>query len=75
MENVRVKELEDFSNNFLKKLGEDDEKIITQRRVKTETNEELNDINKKRALNLPNFSLTKIYKKKKNKKEPLVINI
>ena len=75
MENVRVKELEDFSNNFLKKLGEDDEKIITQRRVKTETKEELNDINKKRALNLPNFSLTNLYKKKKNKKEPLVINI
>jgi len=77
MKNVRVKELEDFSNDFLRKLGEDEEKIMMQRPVKTEINEdineELNDISKRRSLNLPNFSITNLYKKKNKKKEPLVI--
>ena len=77
MKNVRVKELEDISNDFLRKLGEDEEKTIMQRPVKTEINEdlneELNDISKKRSLNLPNFSITNLYKKKSKKKEPLVI--
>ena len=77
MKNVRVKELEGFSNDFLRKLGEDEEKIMIQRPVKTEINEdineELNDISKKRSLNLPNFSITNLYKKKNKKKEPLVI--
>ena len=77
MKNVRVKELEDFSNDFLRKLGEDEEKIMIKRPIKTEItediNEELNDISKKRALNLPNFSITNLYKKKNKKKEPIVI--
>ena len=73
MKNVRVKELEDFSNDFLRKLGEDEEKIMIKRPIKTEINEELNNISKKRSLNLPNFSITNLYKKKNKKKEPLVI--
>ena len=68
MKNVRVKELEDFSNDFLRKLGEDEEKIMMQRPVKTEINEdineELNDISKRRSLNLPNFSITRKIRKK-----------
>ena len=50
---------------------------MIQRPIKTEINEdineELNDISKRRSLNLPNFSITNLYKKKNKKKEPLVI--
>ena len=39
MENVRVKELENISNDFLRKLGlGDEEKISSQLPVKTEGN-------------------------------------
>lgn len=80
MKNVRVKELGDFSNDFLRKIGQDeDEKISSQRPVKTEVNEDIEDLinnNKKRKrLNIPDFSFTKVYKKEINKKEPLVIII
>lgn len=82
MENVRVKELENISNDFLRKLGlGDEEKISSQLPVKTEGNYYYNttepningDISKKRSLNLPNYSLTKLYKKKSSKIKPLVI--
>ena len=80
MKNVRVKELEDFSNDFLRKIGQDeDEKISSQRPVKTEVNEDIEELinnNKKiKRLNMPDFSITKVYKKEINKKEPLVIII
>ena len=63
-------------NDFLKKLGEnEDEKGFIQRRVKTEGNIDMNEsIEKKRLLNLPDFSINKKYKKKKDKKEQSVIN-
>ena len=84
MKNVRVKELEDFSNDFLRRLGDndEDEKIITEKPLKTEGNiytndiaEKIinNDISKRKLLNIPDFSLTKIYKAKNGQKKPLVI--
>ena len=76
MKNVRVKELEDFSNDFLRKLREnEDEKVFIQRPVKTEANiEDINEsIKKKRSLNLPDFSITNLYRKKNKKKDPIVI--
>ena len=84
MKNVRVKELEDFSNDFLRRLGDndEDEKIITEKPLKTEGNVYTNDITKKiinndiskrKLLNIPDFSLTKIYKAKNGQKKPLVI--
>ena len=76
MKNVRVKELEDFSNDFLRKIREnEDEKVFIQRHVKTEANiEDINEsIKKKRSLNLPDFSITNLYRKKKKKKDPIVI--
>jgi hypothetical protein len=78
MENVRVKELKDFSNDFLRRLGEDEEeKIIPEKRLKTEGNidndDENNNISKRRILNLPDFSLTKLYKAQTTKKKHLVI--
>jgi len=77
MKNVRVKELEDFSNDFLRKIREnEDEKVFIQRPVKTEANiEDINEsIKKKRSLNLPDFSITNLYRKKNKKKDPIVIN-
>ena len=76
MKNVRVKELEDFSNDFLRRIREnEDEKIFIQRPVKTEANiEDINEsIKKKRSLNLPDFSITNLYRKKNKKKDPIVI--
>ena len=76
MKNVRVKELEDFSNDFLRKIREnEDEKVFIQRPVKTEANiEDINEsIKKKRSLNLPDFSITNLYRKKNKKKDPIVI--
>ena len=84
MKNVRVKELEDFSNDYLRRLGDndEDEKIITEKPLKTEGNIYTNDITKKiinndiskrKLLNIPDFSLTKIYKAKNGQKKPLVI--
>ena len=78
MKNVRVRELEDLSNDFLKKLREDeDEKIFLKRPIKTENNTEVNGsskiANKRNLLNLPDFSITHLYKKKNRKKEEIVI--
>ena len=78
MKNVRVKELEDFSNDFLRKIQDDeDEKTFIQRPFKTEAKiEDINEsMRKKRSLNLPDFSITNLYRKKnKKKKDPIVIN-
>ena len=77
MKNVRVKELEDFSNDFLRKIQDDeDEKTFIQRPFKTEAKiEDINEsMKKKRSLNLPDFSITNLYRKKNKKKDPIVIN-
>ncbi len=77
MKNVRVKELEDFSNDFLRKIRDDeDEKTFIQRPFKTEAKiEDINEsMRKKRSLNLPDFSITNLYRKKNKKKDPIVIN-
>ena len=77
MKNVRVKELEDFSNDFLRKIQDDeDEKTFIQRPSKTEAKiEDINEsMRKKRSLNLPDFSITNLYRKKNKKKDPIVIN-
>ncbi len=77
MKNVRVKELEDFSNDFLRKIQDDeDEKTFIQRPFKTEAKiEDINEsMRKKRSLNLPDFSITNLYRKKNKKKDPIVIN-
>ena len=77
MKNVRVKELEDFSNDFLRKIQDDeDEKTFIQRPFKTEAKiENINEsMRKKRSLNLPDFSITNLYRKKNKKKDPIVIN-
>ncbi len=77
MKNVRVKELEDFSKDFLRKIQDDeDEKTFIQRPFKTEAKiEDINEsMRKKRSLNLPDFSITNLYRKKNTKKDPIVIN-
>ena len=77
MKNVRVKELEDFSNDFLRKIQDDEaEKTFIQRPFKTEAKiEDINEsMRKKRSLNLPDFSITNLYRKKNKKKDPIVIN-
>ena len=77
MKNVRVRELEDFSNDFLRKIQDDeDEKTFIQRPFKTEAKiEDINEsMRKKRSLNLPDFSITNLYRKKNKKKDPIVIN-
>ena len=79
MKNVRVRELEEISNDFFHKLGEDeDEKTFSKRPMKTEVNtdmdDSLNNISKKKLLNLPDFSITNNYRKHKRKKESVVMN-
>ncbi len=72
-----MKELEDFSNDFLRKIQDDeDEKTFIQRPFKTEAKiEDINEsMRKKRSLNLPDFSITNLYRKKNKKKDPIVIN-
>lgn len=80
----RVKELEDFSNDFLKKLRQDEEEsnnIFIKKPINTEIKQEISKNNNSRNnsyrknLNLPNFSITKSFKKNKRKKENIVINI
>ena len=77
MENVRVKELEDFSNDFLRKLGlDEDEKTLIQRPLKTEGNITISNSRERRKhLNIPDFSITNLYRKKNKKKQSLVIQI
>ena len=69
MENERIKEIQDISNDFLRKLGEDDDDIILSKKpLQTEMGEnERNSINT-RKLNIPNFSISRLYKRQKNNK-------
>lgn len=73
MENERIKEIQDISNDFLRKLGEDDDDIILSKKpLQTEMGEnERNSINT-RKLNIPNFSISRLYKRQKNNKASIV---
>ena len=74
MNNDRINELQDISNNFLKRLGEDEDELDTTKRpLETEIKEDINNNSNTRQLNLPNFSITHLYKKEKEKKTSLVI--
>ena len=73
MDNDRVKELQDISNDFLKRLGEDADDIDSIKQpLKTEINDDMKSNVKIRKLNMPNFSITNLYKKEKEKKVSLV---
>lgn len=73
MENERIKEIQDISNDFLRKLGEDDDDIILSKKpLQTEMGEnERNSINT-RKLNMPNFSISRLYKRQKYNKASIV---
>ena len=74
MDNDRVKELQDISNDFLKRLGEDEEDNIDsiKKPLKTDINDDMKSNVKIRKLNMPNFSITNLYKKEKERKVSLV---
>ena len=73
MDNDRVKELQDISNDFLKRLGEDEDDIDSIKQpLKTEINDDMKSNVKIRKLNMPNFSITNLYKKENEKKVSLV---
>lgn len=76
MNNDRIKELEDISNDFLRRLGEDEEELdLTKKSLKTEINQDkVNNSNTIKNLNIPDFSLTRLYRKQKEKK-PSLVNI
>ena len=69
----RVKELEDFANDFLKRLEDDEEEVkkATERPITEGPIENEEEKEKRKRLGIPDFSLEKVYKKKKN--EPIVI--
>ena len=73
MENERIKELQDISNDFLRKLGENDDDInLMNKPLQTEVGEnERNSINT-RKLNMPNFSISRLYKRQKYNKASIV---
>ena len=75
MNSDRIEELQDISNDFLRRLGEDEDDInLSNRPVKTEiTNDADNKLNR-RKINMPNFSISRLYKKGNEKKISLVIN-
>ena len=73
MDNDRVKELQDISNDFLKRLGEDEDNIDSIKQpLKTDINDDMKSNVKIRKLNMPNFSITNLYKKEKERKVSLV---
>jgi histone H3/H4 len=73
MSNDRVKELQDISNEFLRRLGEDEDAFDpTKSPLKTEINSEIKSNSKKNKLNLPNFSISRLYKRESEKKNSLV---
>ena len=73
MSNDRVKELEDISNEFLRRLGEDEDDFTSLKTpLKTEINEVTKTNSKIRKLNLPNFSISRLYRKENEKKVALV---
>ena len=71
----RINELKDFSNDFFKRLGEDenvDEIKTINRPIKTQLNEDIKSKSNKILLNMPNFSITQLYNKRNNKKISVV---
>ena len=71
----RIKELEDFANDFFKRLGDDDEEEIDKplnHSITGESIENQKEKERRRKLNIPDFSLEKLYKKKKQ--DQIVIN-
>ena len=73
MSNDRVKELQDISNEFLRRLGEDEDDFTSLKTpIKTEINEVTKTNSKIRKLNLPNFSISRLYRKENEKKVALV---
>ncbi len=75
MKNDRVEELQDISNEFLRRLGEDEDDInLNKQTLKTEVNSDASTLFNRRKINMPNFSLSRLYKKGNEKKVSLVIN-
>ena len=75
MDNDRIRELQALSNEFLRKLGEeDDEEILLKQSINTESNENAKNNIEKRKLNMPDFSLSRLYKRKLDHKISLVNN-
>ena len=73
MSNDRVKELQDISNEFLRRLGEEEDDFTSLKTpLKTEINEVTKTNSKIRKLNLPNFSISRLYRKENEKKVALV---
>lgn len=72
MKNDRITELQDISNDFLRSLGEEDINEIIKNHLQTDTNENIKNNSDTRTINIPNFSLTRLYKKEQDKKESLV---
>jgi len=74
MNNDRINELQDISNDFLRRLGEDEEEELHS--IKNPIRTEINDNNKDNSntlkLNMPNFSISRLYRKEKEKKPSLV---
>ena len=74
MNSDRINELQDISNDFLRRLGEDEDEFDSAKRpLKTEIKEDFKNNANIRSLNLPNFSITHLYRKEKEKKNSLVI--
>ena len=73
MENERIKELQDISNDFLRKLGENDYDInLMSKPLQTEVGENERNTIGTRKLNMPDFSISRLYKRKKNNKASIV---
>ena len=74
MNNDRINELQDISNDFLKRLGEDEEEELHS--IKNPLRTEINDNNKNNSntlkLNMPNFYISRLFRKEKEKKPSLV---
>ena len=68
--------LSHISNDFLRKLGEDDDYVnLSNKPLQTEVGEiEGNTINTRKlnTLNMPNFSISRLYKRQKNNKASIV---
>ena len=74
MNKNRIEELQDISNEFLRRLGEEEDNNLSNLPIKTEIVNDDKKISNIRKLNMPNFSLSRIYKKENEKKISLVIN-
>jgi len=73
MENERIKEIQDISNDFLRKLGLDDDDInLSNKPLQTEVGENAKNTIDARKLNMPNFSISRLYKRPQNNKVSIV---